>query len=602
MAEFLGNLVPALGHALLHFLWQGALIGLLTALVLYVLRHARPQARYAVACLALLACVLVPLASVIAQFAGTSVTPTQGATLVHLPDMVPPNPVGVLFGFVPPVSRFDAVSPWVVAFWMAGTSVMFSRMALGLVWIRGLRNAPPPVAQAAWQGRLDALAVRFGLYRPVTLCLVDTIDSPVSAGWWRPVVVVPAALLTRMPTALIEALLAHELAHIRRHDYLVNLLQNAIEALLFYHPVVWWLSHRIRIEREQIADQLAAELACAPRSLALALSELADLRRERPPFHLAQAARGGHLSARIERLVRPGRGDRPVTGFALAFLGLAAAGIVSYGYAHMGKADRDSTAPATRTAPASRAPDAPVRQTFALVQQGTHRITIWGPDDDMTEAQAAERAGRGDLLWVRRDGRDYVITDPALLARARLAWSEAEALEGRMATLGNQREAHYRKVEAIGGRMEALTAPAEAPPDNSAAQREMEGLVRQQDDIERKQNAVEKQYRDAVPSDAAQLRFEREMDALTTQREALMHKRVRLHERQLAAEAARAESQQAPMARLAREMETASEPLQAFERRFEALRREQEHAAERAARDVGSLISEALAAGLARPA
>jgi D-alanyl-D-alanine endopeptidase (penicillin-binding protein 7) len=133
--------------------------------------------------------------------------------------------------------------------------------------------------------------------------VVDGLASPITAGWWRPVVLVPASLLAGMPPHLLEALLAHELGHVRRHDYLVNLVQNVIESLLFYHPAVWWLSRRIRAEREQIADDFAARHLGEPRRLALALSELEKLQFS--SHHLAQAANGGDLMARIRRLLRP---------------------------------------------------------------------------------------------------------------------------------------------------------------------------------------------------------------------------------------------------------------------------------------------------------
>lgn len=279
MPEFLATAIPVLGHALLNFLWQGALIGLLAALALHALRDARPQARYAVACLALLACVLAPLVTIAAQIAATSFATSDGGESAQMVSIgIGPQAPATLFDFAA-AHGYDAWLPWIVALWAAGTCVLSLRMAMGLAWIRRRRHAPLDATQAAWQVRLDALARHFGLRRRVALRLVERLDSPVSAGWWRPVVLLPVALLARMPVDMIEALLAHELAHVRRHDYFVNLLQNAVEALLFYHPVTWWLSHRIRIEREQIADQLAAEVACAPRHLARALSELAELRR-----------------------------------------------------------------------------------------------------------------------------------------------------------------------------------------------------------------------------------------------------------------------------------------------------------------------------------
>ena len=239
--------------------------------------------------------------------------------------------------------RLDADLPLIVALWAAGACVLSLRMALGVAWLGRLRATPQGPAHAAWQARLDALCAVLGLHRPVALRLVDSIDSPASAGWWRPVVLLPTALIARMPHELIEALLAHELAHIRRHDYLVNLMQGVVEALLFYHPVTWWLSRQIRNEREHIADRLAAQATGEPRRLALALSELSELLSQphlsnahHTSFHLAQAAHGGHLMSRIEKLVRP---DRKSNGGRLAFpvIGLAAACLAFYAHAQVTK-------------------------------------------------------------------------------------------------------------------------------------------------------------------------------------------------------------------------------------------------------------------------
>jgi D-alanyl-D-alanine endopeptidase (penicillin-binding protein 7) len=130
-----------------------------------------------------------------------------------------------------------------------------------------------------------------------------------------------------MPPDLLQALLAHELAHIQRHDYLINLLQNVIETLLFYHPAVWWISRRIRIERELIADAVAARQLGEPRRLALALSELERLRFSH--HQLAQAANGGDLMKRIQHLLRPAPQSVNWKA-AIAMLGVAMACVSVY--------------------------------------------------------------------------------------------------------------------------------------------------------------------------------------------------------------------------------------------------------------------------------
>jgi D-alanyl-D-alanine endopeptidase (penicillin-binding protein 7) len=280
----------ALAWTLLHFIWQGALLGGITALLLALLRHARPQTRYALACAALLACLAWPALELAArlsagEFAGA--TPAHTAALPHIPGGA---------------STLRHWQHWLVGLWALGAGAMVLRVALGLAWIRraGADQDNNHPEYAMWQARLSALALRFGVTRPVRLLIAGTLEAPVTAGCWRPLVIVPAALLTGMPADLLEALLAHEMAHIGRLDYAVGLLQNTIEALLFYHPAVWWISGRIRHERELAADELAASRTREPRRLAQALSQLELL--QFAPQHLAPSATGGDLVQRIRRL------------------------------------------------------------------------------------------------------------------------------------------------------------------------------------------------------------------------------------------------------------------------------------------------------------
>ena len=319
-AGFAGTFVASLGWTLLHFVWQGALIGCATAVLLVALRNARSETRYAVACAALLLCIAWPAANFALMLQGG-----HDIQSVRLPPSVRP-PVVTLQDATSLSAWLQRHLAWIVGAWAACAAALGLRMALGLLWIaRGPGTAAdgtPDDAARDWQARLSQLADRCGLDRHVRLRIVDSLASPVTAGFWRPVVLVPAALVTGMPPALLEALLAHELGHVRRHDYLVNLVQNVIEALLFYHPAVWWISHRIRLEREQIADDFATRGLGEPRRLARALSELERLQFSR--HHLAQAATGGDLAARIRRLLRPDpqlldwRAAIPVLGLVLA--------------------------------------------------------------------------------------------------------------------------------------------------------------------------------------------------------------------------------------------------------------------------------------------
>ena len=138
--------------------------------------------------------------------------------------------------------------------------------------------------------------------RPVRLLESAEIGTPVVLGWLKPVVLLPVGLVVGVSPAHVEALLAHEFAHLRRHDYLVNVLQRIIESLLFYHPAVWWISRRIRVEREICCDDLAAQALGDRRVLADALVTLAE--REAVESGWVLAATGGSLTERVQRLLK----------------------------------------------------------------------------------------------------------------------------------------------------------------------------------------------------------------------------------------------------------------------------------------------------------
>jgi len=177
---------------------------------------------------------------------------------------------------------------------------------MGGWWIaRRMRTQRVRPAPPEWQATLDRIGARIGLFRPVRLLVSAFVEVPTVVGWLRPVVLAPVAALAGLPPEHVEALLAHELAHIRRHDYLVNILQSIAEALLFYHPAVWWVSGHIRAERELCCDDVAVAVSGDVLTYASALAVLESNR----PAHAnpALAANGGSLADRIGRLLGQSR-------------------------------------------------------------------------------------------------------------------------------------------------------------------------------------------------------------------------------------------------------------------------------------------------------
>ncbi|HZI73051.1 MAG TPA: M56 family metallopeptidase, partial [Gemmatimonadales bacterium] len=174
-------------------------------------------------------------------------------------------------------------------------------------WIRAVRLRSRFVrpASAEWQQAFDRLKTRIRVSLPVRLVVSSLVQAPAVVGWLRPVVLMPVGALTGLPLDHIEALLLHELAHIRRHDYLVNVLQSMVETLLFYHPAVWWISGHIRTERELCCDDAAVSVTGDVLTYARALAGLESAR----PTNLnpVMAASGGSLAHRIARLLGQSR-------------------------------------------------------------------------------------------------------------------------------------------------------------------------------------------------------------------------------------------------------------------------------------------------------
>lgn len=294
-----------LAWSLLHFLWQGLLLGLLAWLTLTLLRRRSPQARYLVGLAFLAACLAAPLGTY-SRLKPTDTTPSAARvidTARPLPDLSAPALPPLQAG--PPArpwqARLQPLLPWVVLSWVAGVLLLSLRAAGGWLWLRRLKTHAQPIPDERWQARLRRLASQCGLSRAVRFLESARVSTPLCMGLLRPVILVPLGFFAQLDPMAVEAILAHELAHLRRFDGLVNGAQCLIEVLLFFHPAVWWLSRRIRTEREHCCDD-AAVLACGDAVLyAETLSRL-DALRERP-LSLALSARGGNLMERIRRLL-----------------------------------------------------------------------------------------------------------------------------------------------------------------------------------------------------------------------------------------------------------------------------------------------------------
>ncbi len=671
MNDMIVSLVDAWGGALLNFLWQGLLVGIIVAFLLGLTRQARPQARYAIACVALLLCFALP---VIGVWHALSIDTNNDAGFVAMPKAVDlGESLGARISTDMVTDGLYRQIPWIVIAWSLGCAFFSLRMAMGLSWISNARRHSIVSGTGSLQSKLNLLAIQFNLRRPIQLLICNDIDGPVTAGWWKPVVLVPAALASRLPPDYIEALLAHELAHIKRHDYLVNLIQSFIEAVLFFHPAVWWLSKQIRIERENIADDLAAEVLGEPRQLAVALAALDEFQFAGPL--LAPAAHGGNLMSRIQRLIKP---TEHVLSWKMSVLliGLTLACITVYAHdktsvarksdtstltltsvatadvvdavnetedamaadaetaaadaetaaadaetaiddaetaaadAETAASDADTVAADNAASAADEVDDAdnsgvtingPSRhETYALVTAGKEGMMISGNWKDIAAVKKARKSIAGDFLWFRRNGKTYIVQNPAVISEVKAAWQDSEKLGIQMDTLSAKMDVHSKVMDGISAKMDMASEGGDEHSDlMGKTGRQMELLGKQQETIGREMSVISQRMA-AAKTDAQHQAISREMQVQEDKMAALSRQMQKLSAI-MDQHGAQLEKQLKPLETLGREMEVASKPLNELGQQMSALGKQQERLTKLADQKVLGIIDGSLKNGLARP-
>ena len=337
MNLFSSAIFEPLGWTLLHFIWQGAVIAALFALTLIPLSRYSARVRYLFACGFLAAMAICPIVTCLliktdrsiqkAAVTETMLSQTRQPQLTKLGDLPTStedqsrnkpaaspaiqdeSSLNSALTTEARVDWFDKfyqwIEPWIpytVVLWLSGVGVLSLRLLLGWVVVLRLRRDVSAPAITVWVQRMELLASRLRVSRTVKLVESALVEVPTVIGWMRPMILIPTSAFTGLTTQQLEAILAHELAHIRRHDFLVNLVQSVVETLLFYHPAVWWLSKRIREEREHCCDDLAVSVCVSRSEYIRALVEMESLRSR---SLLVMAANGGSLLSRTRRLLRP---------------------------------------------------------------------------------------------------------------------------------------------------------------------------------------------------------------------------------------------------------------------------------------------------------
>jgi beta-lactamase regulating signal transducer with metallopeptidase domain len=281
--------------SLLHFLWQGLAICLALIVLVELCKVRQATTRYACSLGALIAMIVCPLAT----FAWLSIDHPSAAVHAEVVEFKTPFYTA---GLRQRPGSLDAAQPYALAAWLMGVALFSSRLLAGFVGISRLRRSrlPVPPNMAAL---VERLGHRLAIDAMPLVCLSKQVADAMAVGLVRPLVLIPAAWATEMPLPMLEVVIAHELAHLARRDLWVNLLQRIVETLLFYHPGVWWLSRRLRIERELCADELAVAATGNRVAYAKALEHIASQRQADIRPALAAFLRG-ETNMRILQRVR----------------------------------------------------------------------------------------------------------------------------------------------------------------------------------------------------------------------------------------------------------------------------------------------------------
>ena len=322
------KLLHALGWTLVHSIWQLLLVAGVLWLALKLARKASPALTYGMGVAAL-------LLSFVATFVTFLYLWTRPEGILILPgDPVNSSPSMDWEGFLAQVILWTEQNlSLVVNFWFFGAILFLFRLFAQLTEVRNLRKNSQPFENLEIQTLTDRLVNSLGIRRKIEIRITERAHSPVTFGIMTPVILLPAALIFQLSPAHLEAVIAHELAHVKRNDYLSNLLLSTLEVLFFFHPCYWWMSQTVKELRENVADELALKAGISSTDLANALAEVLQFASQHPPeLSLAAGKKRNPTLLRIKRMLgypTENYPQTPLISIPMVFTLLLCAGLVA---------------------------------------------------------------------------------------------------------------------------------------------------------------------------------------------------------------------------------------------------------------------------------
>jgi TonB family protein len=290
----------SLAITLIHFIWQGCLVALVLKLIFTFISPQKTQLRYTASAIAMLISLVIPLITffIVYQVDFEKLT-NNNETIIGLVNNITQSKESDFS-----VNLIEYM-PFLSLAWLASISYLAIKLIFDIYYVKQLTQTNAIPAKQVLQKRFTELANNMHLWRMPQLLISAKAEIPMAVGWLKPVILLPINMISGLTNAQLEMLLLHELAHIKRHDYLINFLQTLIEILLFFHPAIRWVSTQMRNEREFCSDDIAVVQCCKPIAYARTLAETAALcqKHQYSIPQMALAASGGDLKQRVIRLV-----------------------------------------------------------------------------------------------------------------------------------------------------------------------------------------------------------------------------------------------------------------------------------------------------------
>lgn len=352
--KFFSNLLPgpavsAFGWTLIHSIWQGTLLMLVAVAAFYFLRKKSANTRYLAGVGFLFAQVVASVGTFIYYYPKTTSAISNAKALARYTALSASRTWAEVSRDLPITFK---IQMWLTAHlhelvicWLIGSGILLLRFAGGWIFTERLRINAKIVMDKEWRARFGVIIAKMNISKAVEFRETTKVLTPMVIGTFSPVVLIPIGLLSGFSTAQVEAILAHELAHIRRNDYLINMLQSFVEVIFFFHPAIWWLSEKVRAEREHCCDDIALAVCGDKMSLAHALVKVAEWQAT-PGLAMAFASKKPLLLHRVQRVL--GLNPKPVRTFsslpAMIFAIGLVIGISAYAVAQKVEKDKERKA------------------------------------------------------------------------------------------------------------------------------------------------------------------------------------------------------------------------------------------------------------------